>query len=180
MPNNRELPGFDQVDAALVRQRLGVDAPELHGLMSGYLAAGGTLNEDGWLAQLHVDADAGGSIEPLLQTLLQVTRFALEDPDLGFELLLPDDEAALAERIDHLFLWCQGFVAGFALVPAAPSLGEDAREALEDISRIAAFRVSDEDQDEQAFMEIAEFVRVAVLLIHGDTRPPRDGNTRLH
>lgn len=116
MPN-RELPGFDQVDAALVRQRLGVDAPELHGLMSGYLAAGGALNEDGWLAQLHVDADAGGPIEPILQTLLQVTRFALEDPDLGFELLLPDDESALAERIDHLFLWCQGFVAGFALVP---------------------------------------------------------------
>ncbi len=50
-------------------------------------------------------------------------------------------------------------------------LSEEGEEALQDLARLAQAS-SDEfdsaDEDEDALAEIEEFVRVAVLLLHGD------------
>jgi uncharacterized protein YgfB (UPF0149 family) len=102
---------------------------------------------------------------------------------MGFALLLPEDDASLADRADALLGWCRGFLGGYGLgagdaVPETP----EAREALDDLGKIAASRLSydDPEGDEAALLEVSEFVRVAALLLHGDgthaPRPPR----RLH
>jgi len=175
------LPSFDRIDAALVRGSVGIDAPELHGLLTGFLAAGGALSASDWLAPLQVDADAEQVAQDRdLAELFQATREALEDGEFGFDLLLPDESAPLGERIDALLEWCRGFLSGLSLVPGRGTLSPDAQEAHDDLARIAAFSVEDDEQDEDALMEITEFVRVAVLLIHGEMRGAPDSSARLH
>lgn len=175
------IPGFERVDAALVRCGIGIDASELQGLLAGYLAAGGPLTASDWLAPLQLEADARRvAADPDLNDLFEGTREALDDGEFGFDLLLPEESAPLGERIDALFDWCRGFLSGLALVPERPALSPEAQEAFDDLTGIAAFSVDEGEQDEDALVEITEFVRVAVLLIHGDARSAPGRGARLH
>lgn len=176
----RDLPGFYEVERALAHAQIGIDAAELHGLMIGYLSAGKSLPTHDWLSLLHVEGGTEAvASNSVLTRLREASIAALEDTDLGFFPLAPDEDSPLSDRIDALILWCHGFLAGFSLVSPAPALSDDAQEAFKDLGHIAAFSVEDDEQDEEAFSEIAEFVRVVALLIHGDVA----GNTarrRLH
>lgn len=177
-----DLPSHDHVEAALARCAIGVDAAELHGLMAGFLAAGGSLQGDDWLGRLHIEAEQGlVQRNTVLQRLHRATQESFDDDDLGFDLLLPDKSASVPERVQAMLAWCRGFLSGFALAPSRVPLGEEAQEAFADLSRIASFSVDDDEQDEAALMDITEFVRVAVLLIHAGRAQGLDGSgERLH
>lgn len=163
------LPSLFQVQDACRTAALGVSAEELHGGLCGWLAGGGADGPD-WLRRVLADE----SIPPPDETLEQLRRASvaqLEDRSFGFELLLPDAEATLYERSGALFDWCRGFLGGFGLAAGeAPSLSEEGREALADLAKLAAASAQDsgDQDDEVALTEIEEFVRVAVLLLHGD------------
>jgi len=164
---------------------LGVDASELHGSLCGYLCGGGQSARSDWLARLAIEGDAGSVPveDSALDRLYQVSGGQLGDPSLGFEMLLPDEDAPLEERAEALLAWCRGFLGGFGLAAGAePALGEDAAEALEDLSRIAASSVSleDSDADEDSLMEISEFVRVAAMLLYGDSHMQARARGTLH
>ncbi|MCZ7153737.1 UPF0149 family protein, partial [Salmonella enterica] len=82
-----------------------------------------------------------------------------------------DADRSLAERSGALFDWCRGFLGAFGMAAGAnPPLSEESREALADIARLATAQPQEEgdEEDEEALAEIEEFVRVAVLLLHGD------------
>ena len=165
-----QLP--NTADVAKVSQRLGlgVDPSELHGSLCGWLAGGGE-NSPAWLARVLVDdqlsvPEAGSTLDELRQTSVA----QLEDRSFGFDLLLPED-APLSERAEGLFGWCRGFLGGFGLAAGAePPWSEEGQEALQDLARLAqaSAESSDEEEDEDALAELEEFVRVAVLLLHGD------------
>ncbi|RBE00229.1 YecA family protein, partial [Xanthomonas oryzae pv. oryzae] len=78
----------------------------------------------------------------------------------------------LAARTDALFDWCRAFLGGFGLAAQQrPALSEEGEEALQDLARLAQASSDDfdaADEDDTALAEIEEFVRVAVLLLHGD------------
>jgi yecA family protein len=165
------LPPPAEVDTALHALGLAMDAAELHGALAGWLAGGGAQSPD-WLAQVLADnevpqVEAGGALD----RLRQATAAQLDDRSFGFDLLLPGTEASLGERSGALFDWCRGFLGGFGLaVGKAPPLSEEGSEALTDLARLAAAVPQDDgdEDDEEALVEIEEFVRVAVLLLHGD------------
>ncbi|MEE7566402.1 UPF0149 family protein, partial [Xanthomonas sp. Kuri4-3] len=96
----------------------------------------------------------------------------LEDRDFAFELVLAEDGAPLPDRADALFDWCRAFLGGFGLAAQQrPRLSEEGDEALQDLARLAQASSEDfdsADEDDTALAEIEEFVRVAVLLLHGD------------
>lgn len=95
----------------------------------------------------------------------------------------PDDDAAVDVRGNALFDWCRAFLGGFGLSAGPnPPLSEEGTEALEDLARLAmAEAESDGDEeDEAAFAEIEEFVRVASLLLHGDCALGPRHRKRLH
>ena len=95
----------------------------------------------------------------------------LQFRDFGFALLVPGEGASLAVRSGALFDWCRGFVGAFGLAAGAePPLSEEGREALADLAKLAAATAQEDgdEEDEDALVEIEEFVRVAVLLLHGD------------
>lgn len=167
----RELPTHAAVDAEASNAQLSTPASALHGALCGWLAGGGDVTPD-WPAQVLVDGDIA-AVAPgsALATLGEASARQLSDPDFSFQLLLPDDDAALAERSGALFDWCRGFLGGFGLSAGeAKGLSDESREALEDMARLAAAEPQDDgdDEDEAAFEELVEFVRVATLLLHGD------------
>lgn len=165
------LPALAEVDAASRALRLGVTASELHGGLCGWLAGGGA-DAPGWLQRVLVDEDLPQPAEgDALDRLRKASVAQLEDRDFGFELLLPDAEASLEARSGALFEWCRGFIGGFGLAGgASPPLSEEGSEALADLAQLARAtpEPDGDEEDEDAFAEIEEFVRVAVLLLHGD------------
>lgn len=167
---DRTLPAHADVELAIRDGELGVSAAELHGGLCGWLAGGGAL--DGWLARVLADpAQAEPPSGGALDQLARVTAARFEDRDFGLDLLLPETDASLQVRSDGLFDWCRGFLGGFGLSAGkSPPLSEESAEALQDLARLAAATGQEEgdEEDEQALVEIEEFVRVAALLLHGD------------
>ena len=166
-----ELPSIVDIAEASRRSGLAVDPPELHGALCGWLSGGGE-NTANWPAKVLAD-DNLPAPEPdsSLDALRKASASQLDDRGFGFELLLPEVEDSLDDRAAALFDWCRGFLGGFGLAAGArPPLSEEAEEALHDLARLAqaAPESSDDDEDEHALAEIEEFVRVAVLLLHGD------------
>jgi len=165
------LPDVAQIQAQADQLGLATPATELHGALCGWLAGGGALSPQ-WLAQVLVDPQLPPvAADGTLDQLARASAAQLEDRSFDFTLLLPDEEASLAQRSGALFEWCRGFLGGFGLAAGEhPPLSEEGGEALADLARLAAATPQDDgdEEDEAALSEIEEFVRVAVLLIHGD------------
>ena len=182
------LIGHDDLDALIRRLHLGTQASELHGSLCGFLAGGGSLQGVSVLAALQLD---GEPVEPsvddsaLLQRLVKQCANELDDPELGFEPLLPEDDRPLAERADAMAEWCRGFLGGFGLAGTAAhaQLSEEAQEVLRDLGTIAAssFDFGEQDEDEDALIEVQEFVRIGAMLLYTECAPPaRPGGGSLH
>jgi uncharacterized protein YgfB (UPF0149 family) len=171
--SEHELPPHAEVSAELHALAVGMDASELHGSLCGFLSGGGDApTRTDWINRMladpePVDIAPGGALD----RMYVATAALLEAPDFGFEMLLPPADEAVAERGEALLGWCRGFLGGFGMAAgAAPPLSEESRDALADLGRIAGSELSYEDpeNDEEALEEVAEFVRVAALLLHSD------------
>jgi len=175
------LPSHSAVADQIAALQLAVDASELHGSLCALRC--GAPRRTNWLA----DATGDETIAPpepgsALDQMDAATVAQLSAADFGLELLMPDEEAPVSERGEGLVAWCRGFLGGVGLAGIEPSLSEEAREALADIARMAESDVAyeDPDADEEALMELEEFVRVAALLIHGDCLEAADERRQLH
>lgn len=166
-----ELPDLSAIEAESRRLALAASPFELHGALCGWLAGGGASVRE-WPARVLADAAlptpaAGGALDELrLASAAQ-----LSDRSFDFALVLPEADESLAERSGALFEWCRGFLGGFGLAAGGrPPLSEEGSEALGDLAKLAAAQpqTDGDEEDEEALVEIEEFVRVAVLLLHGD------------
>jgi len=171
--------GHDEIDALIMRLQLGTEASDLHGSLCGYLAGGGSLRHVPVLAALQLDGEAVSPTpgdQALLKRLARQCETELADPELGFEPLLPEDDRPLAERVEAMVDWCRGFLGGFGLAGTAAhaQLSDEAREILRDLGMIAgsSFDFGDEEEDEDALIEVQEFVRMGVLLLHTECAVP--------
>ncbi|BBD80901.1 UPF0149 family protein [Aerosticca soli] len=189
MPSFAEPVDYETLEAALRRLRVGVDASEFHGLLSGYIAGGGVPGRQPLLATLELAPEAQAKPAPADEALL--TRLAgevereLADSDLGFQPLLPADDRPLDERAEALVAWCRGFLGGFGLAGAKAHAGldDEAREILRDLGAIAAAELDfgEAGEDEDALIEITEFVRMAALLLFAECHAAaRQGSKTLH
>ncbi len=166
-----DLPSYAEIGEVSRQQQLAADPAELHGALCGWLAGGGEDVAD-WparaLADPQLPTPPPGSALDRLRT---ASVAQLEDRSFAFELLLPDGETSAVDRADALFAWCRGFLGSFGLAAGAhPPLSEEGAEALQDLARLAQASPEggDEQEDEDALSEIEEYVRIAVLLLHGD------------
>ncbi len=173
---NASLPTLaDVADALSTLSSLG-SAAESHGLLCALLSADVSLRQEAWVDSLlseHVEAShlEGQHAYRILQSLFKVTAAAFAADNFSLPLLLPDDEAPLEERIDHLAEWCQGYVTGLHLLGVAIQDNKNAtmQEAITDLVDISQVEMAPEDQQdpesEARYLELVEFVKVAVLTI---------------
>lgn len=166
------LPDYAVLAEELQALETGLEPSELHGSLCGWIAGGGAHDRSGWFAAVMNDPmlsapEPGSALEQLHAASAQ----QLESQDFEFELLLPGDERPVHERGDALMAWGRGFLGGFGLAAGqSPPLSDESGEAIADLARITAGELSyeDPDADEEALAEVAEFVRVAVMLVHSD------------
>jgi uncharacterized protein YgfB (UPF0149 family) len=172
-----------ELASALESMRLGMGASDLHGSLTGYLCAGGSAGAEEWPAALQLERDPNAVWRAdTLRQLYRDCRTQLDDPDLGFEPLLPEADVEVERRAEALVEWCRGFLGGVGLSGSASPrmLSADANEVLADLGRIAASRFDYEnaEEDETALSEVLEFVRVGVLLLHTELLRPRAASRR--
>ncbi|GAB3376688.1 UPF0149 family protein [Spongiibacter taiwanensis] len=167
---------------------------ELHGYAAGFLSAGGRLEKAAWLKHCAELLDCDAPNPDSADQLFGVYKSALESMasgDITLDLLLPDDDFDLDQRIASLGQWCQGFLTGFAMAGKAGSLNtanvsEDVGEALSDLAAIAQISPDEAmgEEGEQDFFSVCEYVRVAAMAVYlecNQSEPKPDGPApRLH
>jgi uncharacterized protein YgfB (UPF0149 family) len=160
---------------------------ECHGVACGLLCrlAYASLDEFmGLLDRFGLLNAPGTDLKMSLEELLNSTRIQLADEDMSLTLWLPGDDEMLEERTMALSQWCRGFLDGLGSGDddALKAMSDDVNEALEDLVQISSADVTDvdeSDEDERAFMEVVEYMRVVVLMVQQDLRGP-DGQGLIH
>jgi hypothetical protein len=153
-----------------------VSPAELHGLLLGRSCAGAGFEIDPWLtdaAELF-----GGEVQDNLRQALvglqEMVKGELAGDDIALVLLLPGDDAPLAERAVAMGQWCQGFLAGFGLTARESALSAEAMEVLQDLAAIAQVQdaLEESEDGENDYMEVTEYLRVAPLLLFSECAKP--------
>ena len=151
-----------------------VSPAELHGVLLGRSCAGAGFNHEGWLidaAEL-LEGDIQDNVRNALIGLQEMVKGELTGADITVVLLLPTDDAPLAERAAALGEWCQGFLSGFGLTRRAYALSDEANEVLRDLAAIAQVQdaLEESEDGESDYMEVMEYLRVAPLLLFSETK----------
>lgn len=168
-----ELPDYGLAEKTLGRAAVDISAAELHGVCCGLLAVNPASQEDTCVNEV-LDGDPNDfyikEARILLHGLFRATREQLNDPDMGFALLLPEDDD-LRTRIEAMQEWCQGFSYGVTLagVKDVKKLPKDSGEWLADVVKIGASGEleldEDDEESENALAEIIEYLRIGVLML---------------
>jgi uncharacterized protein len=168
---------FTQLDEMLRRMGAPVDAAECHGSLCGAICAPAG-DVDMWLAQTvdGVAAERLGDARATLERMSADERRRLRGGDMSFTPLLPDDEVPLPQRAGALGEWCEGFLYGIgsARIDEFDSLPPQVQEALRDFVEIARVGIpggDGDEEDEAAYQELVEYLRVAAQLIHDEFHP---------
>jgi len=188
-----QFPEISDLEELLYRIDATMVAAEAHGALCGMLCARGTVELSEWVDHVVGEQEQGSEllhdVVHKLSDLHQATLEMMNDVTGEFRLLLPDDDEPLPERVDALAAWCQGFVYGLAAggITEESELPEDTNELLNDMIEISRARhdaddeeeaeESDANDDEVAYMEIEEYVRVGVLLMYEELQPLQSTQT---
>lgn len=180
------LPDFDRT---LQLGQGNLDAAELaecHGLMCGLMCRGAPVTTGEFLSflaamKLLIDPPAG--LAEVLGEACEATHRQFDDEELGFTLWLPDDDDPLEDRTISLGQWCAGFLAGLGSGGDLDGLTDDAREAVSDLVEISRVEAGPEggpldgsEDEEAAYAEIVEYVRVVALTLREEFRGPGSGD----
>ncbi|MFT5141341.1 MAG: hypothetical protein ACI9H8_001925 [Lysobacterales bacterium] len=176
-----QLPDFDQTLAISSGQLDAMELSECHGALCGMLCRNPSSQADSFFSLLNTLELAKQPDEPLsvqLTELHYATATQLDDELLRFSLWLPDDDESLDDRTEALARWCTGFLAGLGSGHdlALETLSEDVSAALSDLEQIAQAEMTGEgevEEEEAAFVEIIEYIRVVTLMMREELSPPQ-------
>lgn len=188
---NDKPQNFELIENALSRIDADIEASEAHGMLCGMICATGRGDINAWLAEILNDRDPRDlsikESQKLLMNLYDQTLEQLSDGNFGLVLLLRNDEEPLDHRIQDLSDWCQGFLYGMAMngLSDLTKLPDEAREILNDIMDIskAGYDAGEgEEENETAYVEITEYIRVGVLVVYNELNgaPAATENKVLH
>lgn len=149
---------------------------ELHGLITGIVCVTQAPTRDEWLQILStlsvpkLDEEALALLE---EEAIDIAH-ALSEEELDYLPMLPDDEHLLSERVQALADWCAGVVLGFGLASGHIRANEqELIESLQDVASVEFEESDDDEEGEQSYQELYEFVRlIPVSLSVGRTIIP--------
>lgn len=187
MSGNQGVEYYDVADA-LQRASTGADAADCHGFLCGLICAAGFADQKVWIAEVFEAYDPKDPLQSealrLLQSLYEDTLSRLNSPDLDFELLLPDDGDPLHERTESLGNWCSGFLSGLGMggLPPQEQLPDEISEFMQDVAQISKvdFELENPDEEDQlAFEEVVDYIRVGVMFVHEELQPSKAAPSRI-
>lgn len=166
------LPDYNELTSALNQTALKLHPSQVHGLINGILC--GSLDAKvAWEDLITGGEKKTGKVHDILLKLYQASAKQLAEFLFEVTLVLPGDDESLPNRAEALTLWCQGFLTGLKIVHVKITDREasDVTEAIDDLIEIAKMsyeNVVASEEDETAYNELLEFVRMAVILIYQD------------
>ena len=169
---------YEHIDRVKKKARISIDVSEYHGKISACLCCDNISAEDLLPEEVNADGNSQSSetieLKTVLVNVVVETLEKLNDKEMTFYPLLSPDSASLTDRTRSLSSWCQGFIDGFGFaiaqknVPIDPAGQDIIGEIIEDfsqISKLTCASVMNQDEEELAYMELVEYVRVGVQLI---------------
>jgi uncharacterized protein len=165
-----ELANYDDVARALAAAGSTANAAEAHGCLCGAACVRRDYGFAEWLDEIAPD---GASDDGVLESLRARSVATLAGGEMEFEPLLPRDDEELPVRVEALGAWCQGFLYGFGAAGTAghAQLPEEVAEVLTDLAQVSqagAVGSDSTEDEEQAYVELVEFVRAAVQLAYDE------------
>ena len=160
---------FDDLEALLDQQPLGCSAAELHGVISGIICGGITLDGRSYrpllLALVNEGLNLSGALADSVEALYRDTCESLVGGECEFLLLLPDDEESVEERLAALVGWVNGYLAGFGVACKQFKEGSaELQEMINDLAEIARASVDGEGGGSESDLEeVIEYVRIVAL-----------------
>ncbi|MEL7187522.1 MAG: UPF0149 family protein [Pseudomonadota bacterium] len=172
----QEKVDHDRLEDALQRCGASWDSAQTHGLLAGRLSVGGVAAAPEWLMTILEGVDENNAqrteCQKLLDSLYQTTYLELSERLSEFEPLLPPDQDDVGLRTQALAHWSEGFLHGLVSGDRSDELKERlGKEPLSDIIRdmLQITRAGldgdvDEEDNESAYAELVEYLRVAAQL----------------
>lgn len=179
MSTTSSFPTYKEVATALKKSPANYNAAQVHGLMCGLICATSGKSNTRW-EPIILGNEKDPQMREILQRLYETSYHQMSEFSFEFGLLLPDDKIDINERTEALGLWCQGFLTGLeqGKVPIENREPSEVTETIEDLIEISQVNYGDltsSDEDETAYFELVEYVRLAALMIfhelNADTMP---------
>ena len=172
---------YDEFERVLREARALPEPAEAHGTLAGALCSSRDYGLIEWLREILPDdsPDDAALQSSVLQNVYDSMVRTLVGNDADFEPLLPDDDAPLGERADAL----SSVVPGISVRPRLRHHGGSGHRcpprparsfATSPRSRTSVSTPDEENEEnEVAFAEVVEFVRVGVQLLFVELAPAR-------
>ncbi|MCP3868055.1 MAG: YecA family protein [Gammaproteobacteria bacterium] len=165
----------ERLERRIASGNLETGGSEAHGMLCGILCGGGVDSSALWMSALFDGVDEAdllvGECRQEMDRLYQQTREALEGPESTMEPLLPSERLPLKVRAEAVRDWSRGFLYGIGLAGISQDAlqSEQTREALHDLAEITRMDLGvlgDDEDDEDALMQVSEYVWVAAMLVY--------------
>lgn len=177
---------YQDLTRALERLQVAADAAECQGAMSAVACLTGEAGLPGWLTAHFPEIESGvaegdalaAETRQMISDLYRLTLEQLDQGNFDYALLMPDDDEPLTVRTDALSHWCQGFMLGlrFSGVDDPSQFSGEMAEILGDIqeiSQVSSATLEDNEEEEQSYTELVEYLRVGVMLFCENLRTGR-------
>ncbi|WP_417605119.1 UPF0149 family protein [Oceanimonas baumannii] len=169
--NNSARLNFDAFTTLLEQHNMVVTAAEVHGVICGLIGGGMARDDVRWQQHFNDLLNDGFGLPAELKKAFNMLFNRVYDDmqdQTRFELLLPDDEEPLDDRLDAMMEWAGAFLAGFGVVQqelnkASPEL----QEMIQDISSITQVSGEFEQEDEEseaAFVVLYEHLKLGATM----------------
>ncbi|MCU7834236.1 MAG: YecA family protein [gamma proteobacterium symbiont of Taylorina sp.] len=154
---------------------------EAHGVLCGLLCGNNKIKSSQWKSHLAHDVLPGDLLADEAQQILDVlynqTIVSMADNDLTFYPLLPEDENNII-ILEAIAQWAQGFLMGLSLMGIRefsdyPEEVEEFVGTMASLSDADSYDLADDESDEEAIVELIEFIRMGVLLVNEEMNPVR-------
>lgn len=169
------LADYEQLSNDLAILELNLDPAELHGMVTGLIAGGASEQAEAYLRSLTMNKSGSRYHQAMnaLFSIYTITHTCLYNFDFNFQLLLPHDEDTLRNRLFAFTTWMQGFLkgldmSGLCLEDFDSEETIEVLQHLEDFADMDIDNLEDNEQDEQAYVDITEYVRLAVMQLFCD------------
>lgn len=157
---------------------------ELQGALCGLLCVNPGASRTDWHNVLFEDFYPETQEKRDLETLFDETLQSLSSHEFDFSLALPDDHLPLPSRLTAMAEWCQGLIYGLGVAGLKDdSLSAEGQEYLEDVIKIVQINTHDleeTDDDEANFEELAEYLRMGLLMLFTELQPIEPENNTEH
>lgn len=180
---------YDDLDESLARCGASWNAAQAHGLLCARLTVDGAMSVTATIDQVLEDCDANDALRKesvdLLAALAASTLARFRERQSAFDPVLPDDAQSAEIRTRALADWSEAYLHGIVSGDGAQSetlrsrlAAEPVADIVRDLLQITRASVdpgTSDEEDEAAYAEIVEYVRVAAQLVYEELAGVRQG-----